>query len=66
MGKLHARVALVTGAGRGIGAAIAVASGRAGALGRGKIINVTSQLGQTGMPDHAHYAAAQAGVIGFT
>jgi len=36
------------------------------ARGRGKIINITSQLGQKGMPDHAHYAAAKAGVIGFT
>jgi 3-oxoacyl-[acyl-carrier protein] reductase len=34
--------------------------------GRGKIINVSSQLGQKGMPNHAHYAAAKAGVIGFT
>ena len=36
------------------------------ARGRGKIISVTSQLGQKGMPNHAHYAAAKAGVIGFT
>ena len=36
------------------------------ARGRGKIINMTSQLGQKGMPNHAHYAAAKAGVIGFT
>jgi 3-oxoacyl-[acyl-carrier protein] reductase len=36
------------------------------ARGRGKIINVTSQLGQKGMPNHSHYAAAKAGVIGFT
>jgi 3-oxoacyl-[acyl-carrier protein] reductase len=36
------------------------------ARGRGKIINVSSQLGQKGMPNHAHYAAAKAGVIGFT
>jgi 3-oxoacyl-[acyl-carrier protein] reductase len=36
------------------------------ARGRGRIINVTSQLGQKGMPNHAHYAAAKAGVIGFT
>ncbi|HEV8472619.1 MAG TPA: 3-oxoacyl-ACP reductase family protein [Methylomirabilota bacterium] len=36
------------------------------ARGRGKIINVTSQLGQKGMPNHTHYAAAKAGVIGFT
>jgi 3-oxoacyl-[acyl-carrier protein] reductase len=34
--------------------------------GRGKIINVSSQLGQKGMPNHAHYAAAKAGIIGFT
>jgi 3-oxoacyl-[acyl-carrier protein] reductase len=34
--------------------------------GRGKIINVSSQLGQKGMPSHAHYAAAKGGVIGFT
>ena len=34
--------------------------------GRGKIINVSSQLGQKGMPNHVHYAAAKAGVIGFT
>ncbi|MBI2014129.1 MAG: 3-oxoacyl-ACP reductase FabG [Candidatus Rokubacteria bacterium] len=36
------------------------------ARGRGKIISVTSQLGQKGMPNHTHYAAAKAGVIGFT
>ncbi len=36
------------------------------ARGRGKIINVASQLGQKGMPNHAHYAAAKAGVIGLT
>ena len=36
------------------------------ARGRGKIISVTSQLGQKGMPNHAHYAAAKAGIIGFT
>jgi 3-oxoacyl-[acyl-carrier protein] reductase len=36
------------------------------ARGRGKIINVSSQLGQKGMPHHVHYAAAKAGVIGFT
>jgi 3-oxoacyl-[acyl-carrier protein] reductase len=36
------------------------------ARGRGKIINVTSQLAQKGMPNHSHYAAAKAGVIGFT
>jgi 3-oxoacyl-[acyl-carrier protein] reductase len=36
------------------------------ARGRGKIINVSSQLGQKGMPNHVHYAAAKAGVIGFT
>jgi 3-oxoacyl-[acyl-carrier protein] reductase len=34
--------------------------------GRGKIINVSSQLGQKGFPGHVHYAAAKAGVIGFT
>jgi 3-oxoacyl-[acyl-carrier protein] reductase len=36
------------------------------ARGRGKIINVASQLGQKGMPNHTHYAAAKAGVIGLT
>ena len=36
------------------------------ARGRGKIINITSQLGQKGLANHAHYAAAKAGVIGFT
>jgi 3-oxoacyl-[acyl-carrier protein] reductase len=36
------------------------------ARGHGKIINVTSQVGQKGLPHHAHYAAAKAGVIGFT
>ena len=36
------------------------------ARGTGKIINVSSQLGQKGMPEHAHYAAAKGGVIAFT
>ncbi len=36
------------------------------ARGSGRIINITSQLGQKGMPNHTHYAAAKAGVIGFT
>jgi len=131
-GELKDKACLVTGASRGIGAAIALAFGREGAMearaaevvaaieaagdrtralvnnagilnaapldqmseavwdamiasnlrsvflctrtvlpsmlarGRGKIINVTSQLGQKGMPNHTHYAAAKAGVIGFT
>jgi len=33
---------------------------------RGRIINIASQLGIKGGVDHAHYAAAKAGVIGFT
>jgi 3-oxoacyl-[acyl-carrier protein] reductase len=36
------------------------------ARGAGRIINVSSQLGQKGMPNHAHYAAAKGGVIAFT
>jgi 3-oxoacyl-[acyl-carrier protein] reductase len=32
----------------------------------GRIINIASQLGQKGAPQMAHYAAAKAGVIGFT
>ena len=34
--------------------------------GSGKIINVSSQLGQKGMAGHTHYAAAKGGVIAFT
>ncbi|GAB3922211.1 3-oxoacyl-ACP reductase [Microlunatus endophyticus] len=34
--------------------------------GFGRIINISSQLGQRGGPGFAHYAAAKAGVIGFT
>jgi 3-oxoacyl-[acyl-carrier protein] reductase len=34
--------------------------------GWGRIINIASQLAQKGAPDMAHYAAAKAGVIGFT
>jgi 3-oxoacyl-[acyl-carrier protein] reductase len=34
--------------------------------GAGKIINVSSQLGQKGLAGHVHYAAAKAGIIGFT
>lgn len=34
--------------------------------GFGRIINITSQLGQIGAVDDAHYAAAKAGIIGFT
>jgi 3-oxoacyl-[acyl-carrier protein] reductase len=36
------------------------------ARGRGKIINVSSQVAQKGMPNLTHYAAAKAGVLGFT
>lgn len=32
----------------------------------GRIINITSQLGQIGGIDSAHYSAAKAGIIGFT
>jgi 3-oxoacyl-[acyl-carrier protein] reductase len=34
--------------------------------GGGRIINIASQIGQRGAPQLAHYAAAKAGVIGFT
>jgi len=34
--------------------------------GSGKIINVSSQLGQKGLANHTHYAAAKGGVIAFT
>jgi len=32
----------------------------------GRIISIASQVGQKGSEEHAHYAAAKAGVIGFT
>ncbi|QQK78869.1 3-oxoacyl-ACP reductase FabG [Salicibibacter cibi] len=32
----------------------------------GRIINIASQIGQKGGVEHSHYAAAKAGVIGFT
>ncbi len=32
----------------------------------GRIINIASQIGQKGGVDHCHYAAAKAGMIGFT
>ena len=32
----------------------------------GRIINISSQVGQKGSIEHCHYAAAKAGVIGFT
>lgn len=34
--------------------------------GSGRIINIASQIGQKGAPRFTHYAAAKAGVIGFT
>jgi 3-oxoacyl-[acyl-carrier protein] reductase len=34
--------------------------------GFGRIINITSQLGQKGAEELAHYSAAKAGAIGFT
>jgi len=34
--------------------------------GSGRIINIASQLGQTGGAEIAHYAASKAGVIGLT
>ena len=36
------------------------------ARGDGRIINITSQIGQIGRQRFAHYAAAKAGIIGFT
>ena len=36
------------------------------ARGRGKVINVASQLGQIGGVEMVHYSASKAGVIGFT
>jgi len=36
------------------------------ARGTGKIINISSQLGQKGLAGHVHYAAAKAAIIGFT
>jgi 3-oxoacyl-[acyl-carrier protein] reductase len=32
----------------------------------GRIINISSQIGQVGRIEYAHYAAAKAGIIGFT
>lgn len=32
----------------------------------GRIINISSQVGQKGSVEHSHYSAAKAGVIGFT
>jgi 2-hydroxycyclohexanecarboxyl-CoA dehydrogenase len=32
----------------------------------GRIVTISSQAGQSGAPDRAHYCAAKAGVIGFT
>ncbi len=32
----------------------------------GRIINISSQVAQKGSVEHSHYAAAKAGVIGFT
>jgi 3-oxoacyl-[acyl-carrier protein] reductase len=34
--------------------------------GFGRVISIASQVGQKGSEEHAHYAAAKAGVIGFT
>jgi 3-oxoacyl-[acyl-carrier protein] reductase len=34
--------------------------------GSGRIINIASQIGQIGRPRFAHYAAAKAGIVGFT
>ncbi len=34
--------------------------------GNGRIINIASQIGQIGRPRFAHYAAAKAGIVGFT
>ncbi len=34
--------------------------------GEGRIVNVASQLGQTGAPELAHYSASKGGVIAFT
>lgn len=34
--------------------------------GGGRIINIASQIGQIGRPRFAHYAAAKAGIVGFT
>ena len=33
---------------------------------RGRIVNITSVSGQTGLPGQTNYAASKAGIIGFT
>src|SRR2546423_1443865 len=58
--------ALVTGASRGIGAAVARALGRMLRARFGRIVNVASVVGPRANAGQSNYAASKAGLIGFT